>query len=198
MYTADRLAKIEQAATVKADRKKQVAASKAEVARQEFIAWAKPHGQLIGRILMAKGQRGFLSDIASKLRQRWMLTDKQIEVALKMIDAMANRSEADARSEYVGEIKQRIDFEAVILGVYETEGYYGHTDIIKMRDMDDNLLTWFASGYQSLIRGDRVSVRGTITKHNEYQGTKQTIINRCKIEKFEIVAADDIAQVETI
>ncbi len=71
-------------------------------------------------------------------------------------------------------------------------------DIVKMRDGDDNVFTWFASGYQNLKRGDRVSVRGTIKKHDEYQGTKQTILTRCKVTKFEILEADEAATQEDI
>jgi hypothetical protein len=44
------------------------------------------------------------------------------------------------------------------------------------------MLTWFASK-GVLQEGDTVLLTGTVKKHDEYNGQKQTIMTRCKTEK---------------
>ena len=95
-------------------------------------------------------------------------------------------------------MQMRVEFEAEVIGVYGTEGTYGHTDIVKFRDLKGNLFTWFASGYTDLERGDRISIKGTVKNHDTYRGVKQTILTRCKFNKFEIMTADEAANLETV
>ena len=99
---------------------------------------------------------------------------------------------------YVSEKGKRIEFEAHVVGVYGSEGFYGHTDIVKFRDAEGNLFTWFASGYTGLNREDRMSIKGTVKQHDEYRGVKQTILTRCKFTKFEILTADEAATKEVV
>lgn len=101
-------------------------------------------------------------------------------------------------SEYVGTVKERIEFEAVVVGVYDSEGFCGHTDIVKFRDLSGNLFTWFASGYTGLERGDRMTIKGTVKAHDEYMGIRQTTLTRCKFEKFTVMTADEAAQAEVV
>ncbi len=98
----------------------------------------------------------------------------------------------------MSEVGKRIEFEAKVVGVYGTEGFYGHTDIVKFRDSEGNLFAWFASGYTGLERDDRMAIKGTIKKHDEYRGIKQTILTRCKFTKFEVMTIDEMAQAEVI
>lgn len=98
----------------------------------------------------------------------------------------------------VGTIGVRIEFEAKVIGVYGTEGFYGHTDIVKFRDLKGNLFTWFASGYMNLERGDRMSIKGTVKDHDTYRGVKQTILTRCKFTKFETMTVDEAAKLEVV
>ena len=146
---------------------------------------------------MARGN-DFIRDLASKIRNQWILTENQLSAAGRVLEAQAERQAQDKASAFVGEIKQRITFEAVIVGVYGSEGYFGHTDIVKFRDLQDNLFTWFATGYTDLERNDRVKITGTIKKHDIYRGVKQTILTRCKYEKFTVMTADEAANAEVL
>jgi hypothetical protein len=189
------------AANVKASKKQAAANAKAEKARQEFIAWAREggYGPLIGQILLAAKPYSddFLSSLAGKLRQRWILTERQIAAAQRVFDSRNKMKEADANSQHVGAIKDRIEFEGVILGVTEIVGYYGPIDVVRFRDLDDNVFVWFASGnYESVERGDRVAVKGTVKKHDEFRGVKQTVLTRCKLDKFEVMTADEAASMD--
>ena len=67
-----------------------------------------------------------------------------------------------------------------MLAVIEREGDYGLTTILKLADESDNILTWFASGSKSYQKGDKVSLKATIKKHDEFKGVKQTVITRAK------------------
>ena len=181
------------------------AAAKAEVARQEFIAWAKAGGRdrgaLIGRLLLTgKPQKdGFVHDLARKLRQRWTLSPKQLAAAERVFTQQAERAVTDAASEWIGTVKERMEIEIEVLFIKEHEGFYGPVDIIKMRDTDGNGLTWFCTGISSLKRGDHVKIKGTVKKHEEYQGTKQTVLTRCVVlETYTTVTPDEAANMEQV
>ncbi len=197
VYTSEKLAKLVTAAEKKAANSAAAAEREAERTRHIFIAWAKPYGKLIGGILMAK-RNSFLSDLSLKLKGHRILTDKQMKAAADSIARTTKRLADDAASQFVGEVKERIEFEAIVVGVYDSEGYYGHTDIVKFRDLSGNLFTWFASGYTGLKREDRMSIKGTVKKHDVYRDIKQTILTRCKFDVFEILTPDEAAQAEAI
>lgn len=97
--------------------------------------------------------------------------------------ADAKRTAATGASTHVGSAGDRVDFDAETIFVMAKDGYYGTTTIIKLRDDAGNVYTWFASGSKDVERGQRYTVRGTVKKHDEYRGEKQTIITRCKLSK---------------
>jgi len=100
--------------------------------------------------------------------------------------------------QYVSKVGVRIEFEAKIVGVYATEGFYGHTDIVKFRDGNGNLFTWLASDHTDLEREDCILIKGTVKYHDEYWGVKQTVLTRCKFTKFEVLTADEAANLEAV
>lgn len=198
VYSAEKLAVLVHAAELKTTKNIAEATAKRERQRQEFITWAKPHGKLIGGILSYDNSSKFMASLALKLREHWTLTCNQLAAAQCVLDAKALRLAADVASDYVGTIKTRIEFEAHVIGVYGSEGFYGHTDIVKFRDADSNLFVWFASGYTGLEREDRISIKGTIKEHDEFRGVKQTTLTRCKFEKFTVMTPDEAAQAEVL
>lgn len=204
VYVADKLAKLEAATEKKRQTKLAAARRKADKQRREFIAWAKSGGRdrgaLIGRLLLTgkPQQDGFVHDLARKLRQHWTLSPAQLEAAVRVFNSMDERAKQDEASQHVGEIKERVEFEGIVEFETTRDGYYGLTHILKFRSTDGNLFVWFASGRQELGKGDRVGVRGTVKKHDEFRGAKQTNINRCKITKFETMSPEQAAQAEVI
>ena len=205
VFTADRLAVLVAAADKKAAKLAAKAATKAEAARQEFIVWAKAGGRgrgaLIGHLLTAGNPQkdGFVHDLARKLRQRWTLSDKQLAAAERVFEQQAERKVTDAASEWIGEVKVRMEIEVKVLFIKEHEGYYGPVDIIKMQDMEGNGLTWFCTGISSLKRGDHVKIKATVKKHEEYQGAKQTVLTRCTVlETYTTMTPDEAANLEQV
>ncbi len=197
VYIEEKLAKLVEAENKK--EAKRVAIKEAADAKRflEFVQWGRDRKNLLGAIKDAKGNT-FLADLARKLLDNMILTERQLEAAATAIERQKQREVEGRASEYVGEVKARFEFEAEVIGVYGTEGFYGHTDIVKFKDLDGNLFTWFASDYTNLERGDRMTIKGTVKKHEEYRGIKQTILARCKYTKFEVMTPDEAAQAEAV
>jgi hypothetical protein len=87
---------------------------------------------------------------------------------------------ADVRpSTHVGEIGQRLDLELEVQRVITKDTDYGALHIISMRDRANNLIVWM-TGSATATPGDRLHVRGTVKKHNEYNAEQQTVLTRCR------------------
>ncbi len=105
-----------------------------------------------------------------------------------------------ANSQWVGEIKERIEFTATINWIGFCEGYRYGTErtIYHLQDKNGDEFVWFCSGYDLKIedknsddcdhlgkrfvkKGDEICIKGTIKSHSEYKGTKQTVLTRCKL-----------------
>ncbi len=99
-------------------------------------------------------------------------------------------------SEFVGEVKSRVELWATYLGEssYEREAYghgYETVYVYKFMDADENLLVWKTTAalgrfdeeglWACLKPGDVFKVRGTVKAHTTYNGTKQTALSRCKV-----------------
>lgn len=82
-------------------------------------------------------------------------------------------------STHVGEIGQRLDLKLEVQRVTTKDTDYGALHIISMRDQANNLVVWM-TGSTTATPGDRLHVRGTVKKHNEYNGEQQTVLTRCR------------------
>lgn len=87
---------------------------------------------------------------------------------------------ADAASEHVGEIGQRITFKiasATCLTSWETE--WGITKLFKVVDYSGNVFTWKTSVFPDFDKAETIT--GTIKAHSEFRDCKQTELTRCKV-----------------
>lgn len=83
-------------------------------------------------------------------------------------------------SKHVGNVGDRVEFvakKAEFITSWET--MYGHTFLYKFTDESGNVYVWFASG--AILERNGITVRGTVKKHDERDGVKQTVLTRCKI-----------------
>jgi hypothetical protein len=92
--------------------------------------------------------------------------------------AKARERDDDRQSRHFGTVGKREVFVLTVIRVFHTEGLYGTTHIHMMKDAEGNVAKWFSSS-ESLDAGKTYSVKGTVKKHDEYQGAKQTILTRC-------------------
>ena len=115
-------------------------------------------------------------------------------------------------SEWVGEPKQRMELELTLVRDYTYErqaygysyGYHPETmHIYTLADADGNCFVWKTANNIKTEKwgddgwlvsdtyaepGDKVTMKATVKEHGEYKGTKQTVINRPKINGIEKAA----------
>lgn len=90
-------------------------------------------------------------------------------------------------SEYVGEVGKRMEvavtFERAFS--YERQAFRGwgteRVYIYKFVDTDGNVLVWNTTAYADVEEGKTYSLVGTVAKHDDYKGEKQTELKRCKV-----------------
>lgn len=89
-------------------------------------------------------------------------------------------------SEHVGKIGERLD---LVLTVrrrvdIEVEAYASrYSEVLYITSMDDadgNAFLWKTTS-KKMEEGRTYKVRGTVKAHDEYEGSKQTVLTRCKI-----------------
>lgn len=86
---------------------------------------------------------------------------------------------ADMKSEHIGKVGDRITIlisDCRVITSWETQ--YGITAIYKITDESGNVFTWKTS--RGIVDGTK-KISATIKSHNEYNGTKQTEITRCRV-----------------
>jgi hypothetical protein len=64
---------------------------------------------------------------------------------------------------------------------FGTQTMFAHS----FKDDNGNKLVWKTTSYMSGDGGERVLLKGTIKDHSEYDGEKQTLLTRCKIQEVE-------------
>lgn len=96
----------------------------------------------------------------------------------RRIERQAQQKAAVARSEYVGEVGQRITLKAATVALLSSwDGYYGTTWLYKFVDESGNVFIWRSS--RPFTAEDGATIRATVVDHNERDSVKQTIVNRC-------------------
>lgn len=109
-----------------------------------------------------------------------------VDNLVKSEEKKEDLAEKAAKSEYVGTVKKREDFEVEIKNIIIVDGYYGTSYMVLMEDMNGNSIVWKASDHD-LHKGDKVVLKGTVKEHSVYKSrvgdVKTTYINRCKVVK---------------
>jgi hypothetical protein len=104
-----------------------------------------------------------------------------VELELKRNTKRQEARERALASRHLGAVKERLTLEGVTIeSIRELASDWGVTFLYKMRAGSD-ALTWFSSRDQDLSVGQVVGLRGTVKKHDQYQGEAQTVLTRCKI-----------------
>lgn len=65
------------------------------------------------------------------------------------------------------------------------DGMYGSYQLVKFVDDIGNVYTWFNTGRNDMETGSFYEIIGTVKKHDDYQGKKQTILTRVKAKQIE-------------
>lgn len=97
--------------------------------------------------------------------------------------------EQKAISQYVGDVGDKIDIDAVLEknAWFEIPSFRGFgtsiMHIYTFRDSQGNALIWKTSKGLGFENGEAVHLKGTIKEHSEYDDEKQTVLTRCKVER---------------
>ena len=89
--------------------------------------------------------------------------------------------------EYVGKVGEKLkDMKVTFTNCYKFDDYYGVTYFVEFVDEQDHCLVWktnkgAVTGFEV---GDKFVLSGTVEAHDEYKGTKQTMITRAKLVKL--------------
>ena len=86
-----------------------------------------------------------------------------------------------AKSEYVGLVGDRDIYSLTVKKIFTFENAFGISNIYSMVDKNNNVFIW-KTGNSNLNENETYSLSGTIKEHQEYKGTKQTVLTRCKIK----------------
>lgn len=108
------------------------------------------------------------------------------EGAKEVADAAKKAAMPKSNSEFVGEVKERLrDIKVTYVSSREIQTQFGISILYNFK-MGDNILVWFCSGKgidPDIEEGEEVLLTGTVKKHEEYNGIKQTQLNRCVVKR---------------
>lgn len=114
----------------------------------------------------------------------WFPQTKRIVIKDEAKENIAAASpKIESLSEYEGEIKERLrNLETTFVQKYTFDGFYGTTNVFTFKH-GENILTWMTSSCPEIEVGEKILLTGTVKKHQEYKGIKQTVLSRCIIKK---------------
>lgn len=101
------------------------------------------------------------------------------ELQNKLMIKAEQKTEA-MKSEYVGNVKDKIVVDVTVIGCTGFESQYGYMFVNTFKTVDsDNIFVWI-TGTKSYEVGTKLTIMGTIKNHQEYRGVKQTVLTRVK------------------
>lgn len=90
--------------------------------------------------------------------------------------------DAKENSDHVGFIGDNIETEAILLQKRKFKSIFKTlTTVYTFADESGNIYVWYTSSSPSIREGQMIRLTGKIKSHLIYDGTKQTVITRCKI-----------------
>jgi hypothetical protein len=91
------------------------------------------------------------------------------------------RENNELTNEFLGEIKDKLELPVTLKSIRFIEGQFGVTSLYSFVTDDGHLVKWFSS--RAVFRDGDVdrsfTLKGTVRKHDEYNGTKSTVLTRC-------------------
>lgn len=115
------------------------------------------------------------------------ITDKRIGIVASAVRAYQKAHSvptAESTSEYVGTVKERLRcLKVTVDSIGGFMGSFGWTSIVKMRDDKGNVFSWFATTSTGMEVNESYTIDGTVKAHNEFKGTKETVLNRVTIKE---------------
>jgi len=83
---------------------------------------------------------------------------------------------------YVGQVKERLSFEATVVRTSGFETQFGWTAVTTMVDTEGHCLVVFSGAFMPSV-GEKLVFKATVKDHKEYEETEQTILQRVTLDK---------------
>lgn len=145
-------------------------------------------GEAVQQWLLENKKTGVdIENYRTLARERFIRT-YDIELAVKAVNYYKNFEkfhEKRSLSEWQGEIGTEYKLNVVktrLVNTFDDKYNEGKkVNLYELTDTEDNLFVWFTH-YDGLASGDRdYSVIGTVKKHEERNGVKQTVLSHCRV-----------------
>lgn len=196
LFTATELAKRNASAEKRAVKKALKAEIAAGVAAVEFeekkSEFVEAHGALMERARAVADRNAFIADVLDKGEKRATWSEKQILALTAAVERAERDLAAASVSSYFGNVGDRVTVDVTVerTGQFEVAafgyaGRRGHTNTMFIVTMTDGKGHYFVSKSTSFnaTKGDTFTMTGTIKKHEEYKGMKQTVVTRVTTNK---------------
>jgi len=167
-----------------------------QMIEQNLMPFGAHHGELIedqqDDYVLWWAQKDSTNDnivVQTLVKKFQEIADKR-ELFQKLEEEKAAKEAQKKVSQYVGELGKRQNFSVKMIYYRPFEGFYGPAVAIGFIDEHENKIVYIGSAdFSDLEFGDSVSFEAKVTKHNEYNGEKQTVVNR-PTKKFKIMKGD--------
>ena len=90
---------------------------------------------------------------------------------------------ASKSNEWLGTVGERQVFTLKFVSMRELDSHFGESWLVTFEDDKGNAVKWFSSRNPGdLKEGLEYQVKGTVKKHDDYKGRRQTLLSRCKLQ----------------
>lgn len=160
-------------------------------AAEEVIAWARSEA--------LSGTSEYEYNLKTILGRDLITSARHFGLACSAVSAFARYQERELRrtierqeasaSFHVGAEGERLKgMEVALLSSKAITSDWGTTVLHKFRRADGAVFTWFATAETDMARGEIVKLTGTVKRHTDRDGAKETQLTRCKVEPIKAAA----------
>lgn len=97
----------------------------------------------------------------------------------KVEGTLKAKEKSNDKNEHFGSPGQKfVNVQVKVVTSRDVRGYYGTSQFVVMKDNHGRSFTWFNNGKTDMTVGKDYTIKGTIKKHSEYNGLKQTELTR--------------------
>jgi hypothetical protein len=134
------------------------------------------------------GNNEFALSMKRTLNSYGNLTQPQMTAFVKTVESEAAKNAAKITSKFIGmegDKFKNVSAKFTFCKVMGRGTFYPYPPqvLIKLETADGNVLVWWTSSWVDFTEGEYINVDFTIKGHSEYDGLKQTIVNRVKESK---------------
>ena len=97
-------------------------------------------------------------------------------------DLIRRKERAEIVNEFTGAVGDKLELKVTIQSIRYIDGDWGTSTLYVLLGEDRRVYKWFSStaALGQTTDGTVYAIRGTVKKHEEYNGNKSTVLTRCK------------------